>query len=90
MKGIEEMTKEKVTFYFIDRSRDEGDYKSNKRTGNGVFYFIDGDRYEGEFNNYKFNGKGIYYFKNGEIRKWVIIWTFKNYESMIFLIQKVM
>lgn len=34
----------------------EGEFKDDKRNGQGILIFIDGDRYEGEWKNNQFLG----------------------------------
>ena len=43
----------------------KGEYKDNKRHGQGTFTFADGEKYEGEYKNGKRNGKGTYYYASG-------------------------
>lgn len=37
-----------------------GDWKNNKKNGNGKIKYKNGDEYEGQFKNNKKEGKGIY------------------------------
>ena len=46
-------------------SRYVGEYRDNKKNGQGTFYWNDGGRYEGEFKDGKYNGLGIYFNKKG-------------------------
>ncbi len=44
-----------------------GDYKSNKKSGQGVYTAANGDSYSGEFKDGTYNGMGTYSFANGSI-----------------------
>ena len=44
----------------------EGDWKDDKKNGQGTYIFPDGEKYEGEFNDDNFNGQGTYTFPDGE------------------------
>jgi len=41
----------------------EGEWKNNKRHGQGTLYFNDGDIYVGDFRDNKRNGQGVYTWK---------------------------
>ena len=45
-------------YYYTDGNRHEGEWKDDKRHGNGIFYDINGDRYEGEWVEDKMEGNG--------------------------------
>jgi hypothetical protein len=48
----------------------DGDYKNNKRQGQGTYFFwVDGSKYIGAWENDMKNGQGILYDKNGKILK---------------------
>ena len=44
-----------------------GDYKNNKKHGQGVYTAANGDSYSGEFKDGTYNGMGTYRFANGSI-----------------------
>ena len=44
-----------------------GDYKNNKKSGQGVYTAANGDSYSGEFKDGTYNGIGTYSFANGSI-----------------------
>ena len=67
--NLEEHFKNKCIFRIIHYDNGDiymGEWKNNKREGNGIYYFYNGDRYEGEFKNNKIEGIGTIYFSNGE------------------------
>lgn len=44
-----------------------GDYKNNKKSGQGVYTAANGDSYSGEFKDGTYNGMGTYSFANGSL-----------------------
>ena len=51
---------------YRNNSKYEGEFREDKKCGNGKIIFDSGDTYEGEFSDNKFNGYGHYiWFKNG-------------------------
>jgi len=42
-----------------------GEFKDNKKNGQGTYTFANGQKYVGEFKDEKFNGQGTYTFPNG-------------------------
>ena len=42
-----------------------GEYKNNKKHGQGMYFYADGDKYEGNFENDLYNGYGAYTWKDG-------------------------
>lgn len=53
-----------------DGKRYEGEYKKDKKHGQGTFYWPNGHKYEGGWVNGKQHGEGTLH-KNGEAKKWI-------------------
>ena len=43
-----------------------GEFKDDKRHGQGTYTFADGDKYVGEYKDDKYHGQGTYTFADGE------------------------
>ena len=43
-----------------------GEYKDDKRNGQGIYTWANGNRYEGEFKDDKINGRGLYTWADGQ------------------------
>ncbi len=50
---------------FASGNKYEGEYKDNKRSGQGTFTFANGDKYVGEYKDGNRNGLGTYTFSDG-------------------------
>jgi TPR repeat protein len=48
-----------------------GEYRNNKRHGQGTFYFNTGNKYVGKWKDGKTHGKGIYTYADGRVQKGV-------------------
>lgn len=47
--------------------RFEGEWRGDKKNGQGIMYFNGGDVFEGEWNNGHKHGRGVYRFANGDL-----------------------
>ena len=52
-------------YSYPDGSRYVGEFRNNKRSGQGTLTFANGDKYVGEWSDGKENGHGTYTFING-------------------------
>jgi hypothetical protein len=53
-------------YSYPDGSRYVGEFRDNKRNGQGALTFANGDKYVGEWSDGKENGQGTYTFLNGD------------------------
>ena len=53
------------TFFFSDGGKYVGEWKDDKKHGQGTYTFADGDKYVGEFKDEKYHGQGTYTFVDG-------------------------
>lgn len=51
---------------FEDVGRYHGNYKDDRRHGQGVYYYDNGDIYDGEWRKGRKEGRGTYVFANGK------------------------
>jgi hypothetical protein len=63
-------------YSYPDGSRYVGEFRANKRSGQGTLTFADGDKYVGEWSDGKENGQGTYTFVGGD--KYVGDWRSKR------------
>ncbi|KAJ9458310.1 Phosphatidylinositol 4-phosphate 5-kinase 8 [Diplonema papillatum] len=56
-----------VFTYGVEGDRYEGEFKDDKKHGEGCYTFANGNRYEGEFVEDRRNGFGIYYWVCGDM-----------------------
>jgi hypothetical protein len=54
------------TITYADGDKYVGEYKDNKRNGQGAYTFASGDKYVGEYKDDKRNGQGAYTFASGD------------------------
>ena len=54
------------TFFFSDGGKYVGEWKDDKKHGQGTYTFADGDKYVGEYIDGKKHGQGTYTFADGE------------------------
>jgi hypothetical protein len=59
-------------YCYSDRSSYSGDWKANKKEGNGIFYYSNGDKYEGDWKDDKRSGQGItlIHYRNTHTNYW--------------------
>ena len=54
------------TFFFSDGGKYVGEWKDDKKHGQGTYTFADGDKYVGEYIDGKKHGQGTYTFADGK------------------------
>ena len=52
-------------FMYLNKDKYEGDFKADKREGDGRYFFNDGHVYEGEWKSDQENGHGVLMINSG-------------------------
>mgnify|MGYP001373481722 CR=1 FL=1 len=53
------------TYTFASGDKYVGEYRANKKSGQGISIFARGDKYVGEYRDGKYHGQGTYTYANG-------------------------
>ena len=74
-----------ILYYdYNDKTYYEGEFKNNKRYGNGKYYLKNILKYEGEFKDDEYDGEGTIYYQDGSDYKGGFSKGKKNGEGIIY------
>jgi len=66
------------TYTYASGDKYVGEWKDNKKHGQGIFTYAYGDKYVGEFKDGTLNGQGIYTYPDGRVKEG--IWKDNNFQ----------